>query len=543
MYIMQHNAVTHEISIAEIDSVVFQTPAPIPATGVTLNKESLSLIVGSSETLTAVVSPLNVINSTVTWSSSNPAAASVNAGGVVTALSVGTAVITASTQGGAHTAGASVTVLPVSVQSITLNKNLLELNIGASETLAASVLPSNATNQAVTWTSSNNAVAAVNSGGVVTAVSTGTAVITAETADGGLSATCAVIVSSITVSATGVTLNRNTLELFVNEAETLTASVQPSNASNQNVTWASNNPAVATVDADGRVTAMSAGTAVITAATVDGGHTASCIVTVPISVTGVTLNRNTLALVTGRSETLTASVLPANAANQAVTWTSSNTAAAVVDADGVVTAVSAGTAIITATTADGGHTASAAVEVEGVLIAGTIWATRNVGMPGTFVENIEDVGMFYQWNRRVGWSSTNPLVNSDGDTSWNSTNPTPSVSFWAPPNNPCPPGWRVPTREEFESLRNAGVEWRLHNGIDGRFFGTAPNQIFLPVTGWRTSTNGGLTVGTQGRYWSATATPGVGNTATRLWFTNTSLHIYLGSGARADGNAIRCVVE
>ena len=165
-----------------------------------------------------------------------------------------------------------------------------------------------------------------------------------------------------TISVTGVTINKSTLSLVEGNSETLSATISPENATNKTVSWTSSNTAVATVS-NGKVTAKSAGTAVITATTTDGGYTASCTVTVTekaptvISVTGVTLNKSAVSLEEGKTETLTATVLPANATNRNVTWKSSAPGVASVS-NGIVTALKAGTAVITATTADGGFTAS-----------------------------------------------------------------------------------------------------------------------------------------------------------------------------------------
>ena len=164
-----------------------------------------------------------------------------------------------------------------------------------------------------------------------------------------------------------VALSPSTLNLKEDETGTLTATVEPSNATNKNVTWESSNTSVATVDATGKVTAVSAGTANITVtAQGDSTKSASCTVTVTaatVPVTGVSLNKDSLALGVGDSETLTATVKPEDATNQAVTWTSSNSTVATVDQNGVVTAVAPGTATITVTTADGGFTATCTVTV------------------------------------------------------------------------------------------------------------------------------------------------------------------------------------
>ena len=101
----------------------------------------------------------------------------------------------------------------------------------------------------------------------------------------------------------------------------------------------------------------------------------------------------------------------------------------------------------------------------------------------------------------------------------------------------------MPTRAEFESLRDAGIEWRLHNGVDGRFLGTAPNQIFLPVTGgMRRATDSALILVTSSYYW--TSTQGTANTrAENISFSNTATDFNLWGADRAAAMAVRCVVE
>ena len=168
------------------------------------------------------------------------------------------------------------------------------------------------------------------------------------------------------VPVTGVTLSQTELSLTEGNTAQLTATVKPDDATNKNVTWSSDDTSVATVDATGKVTAVSAGTATITVTTVDGGYKDTCQVTVTaalVPVSGVTLNKDSLALGVGDTETLTATVAPANAANQSVTWASSAPSVATVDAAGKVTAVAPGTATITATTVDGGFTAICTVTV------------------------------------------------------------------------------------------------------------------------------------------------------------------------------------
>ena len=177
---------------------------------------------------------------------------------------------------------------PVAVTGVSLNKNATTIAIGANETLTATITPANADNQAVTWSSNNTAVASVDQTGKVTGVSAGTATITVTTQDGNKTATCTVTVpdpSADPVAVTGVSLNKTSTSLTVGATETLTATVAPANATNQAVTWSSNNTAVASVDQNGKVTGVSAGTATITVTTQDGNKTATCTVTVSAAVT------------------------------------------------------------------------------------------------------------------------------------------------------------------------------------------------------------------------------------------------------------------
>jgi Synergist-CTERM protein sorting domain-containing protein len=165
-----------------------------------------------------------------------------------------------------------------------------------------------------------------------------------------------------------VTLAPPTLTLDVNQIGQLTPTITPANATNRNVTWSSSNGAVATVNPVGLVIAVAPGTATITVTTEDGGFTASSNVTVSdIRVTGVIVTPSSATLFERDTLSLTANVLPANAGNRSVTWSSGNPAVATVSATGVVTAVrgGAGSAMIIATTVDGGFVGMSAITVTG----------------------------------------------------------------------------------------------------------------------------------------------------------------------------------
>ena len=170
--------------------------------------------------------------------------------------------------------------------SISLNKTASTLEAGSSETLTAAVLPANTTNKDVVWSTSAPAVATVSAAGLVTGVSAGTAAITATTVDGGLTAACEITVTPAVVHPASVTLNKTAGTLEIGGTETLAATVLPSNAANKDVVWSSSATSVATVSASGLVTAVSAGTAAITATTVDGGLKATCNITVASAAAG-----------------------------------------------------------------------------------------------------------------------------------------------------------------------------------------------------------------------------------------------------------------
>ena len=343
-----------------VESCTVTVTAVYHVTSVSLNTNQLNLNTNCNAILTGTISPSNATNKNVVWSSNNEGVATVFEGSVH-AVAPGTATITVTTVDGGHTASCIVTVTDVAVSSVTLNKPSTQITKGDTETLTATVLPENATNKGISWTSSNTSVATV-ANGTVTAVGAGSAVITATSAaDSSKKATCTVTVTTIAV--TGVTLNKSSTSIIRGGSETLTATVVPSNATNKNVTWSTNNSDVATVS-NGVVTAKATGAARITVTTEDGGKTAYCDVTVtPIVPTSITLNKTSLTLQVEAYETLTATVLPANADNTNVTWSSNLTSVATVNSSGKVTAVAEGTTTITATTQSGGLTSTCTVTV------------------------------------------------------------------------------------------------------------------------------------------------------------------------------------
>ncbi|MDR2964098.1 MAG: TonB family protein [Bacteroidales bacterium] len=141
----------------------------------------------------------------------------------------------------------------------------------------------------------------------------------------------------------------------------------------------------------------------------------------------------------------------------------------------------------------------------GVMVNNVCWATRNVSLPGTFAATPESAGLFYQWNRKIGWSTTEPLINSNGGYEW--SNSTMRGSEWEKANDPSPAGWRVPTSHEIQSLldyNNVTREWVVKNGVTGRKFTdkTTGNSLFFPAAGYRDEEDGILNVIKYCFYWS-----------------------------------------
>ena len=256
-------------------------------------------------------------------------------------------------------------VTPVPATSLTLNEITASLNVNQTSQLVATVNPVNTTNKAVNWSSNNTAIATVTSGGLITGLVQGSAIITCSTADGSnLSATVAVTVNPIVnpVSVTGVTMSQTTVSVGQIATVQLSATVNPTTATNKAVTWSTNNAKVS-VSQSGLVTGLLVGSSIVTVTTADGSKIATCTVTVIIPVTSVSLNTTSLSLAVGANGILRSTIQPTNAGNKTVTWSSANTSVATVNSSGVVNAVGNGTTTITVTTNDGSKTAQATVTV------------------------------------------------------------------------------------------------------------------------------------------------------------------------------------
>ena len=314
--------------------------------------DTRSLLVGGSVKLTATVKPTNA-NQEVTWSSSSAEVATVDESGNVKALKAGeTTVTVASNENPEIKATCKIVVENIPVESVTLNKSSLTLVEGNTETLTVTVTPVDVIDNSVLWTSSDPSVATVSDKGVVTAVSAGTATITATsnlTPD--KKAACSVTVHPKFIHVTDVSLDKSSLTLELGESATLSCTVSPADASDKSVTWSSSDEKVAKVDASGRVVTVAPGTATIIVTANDNGKRASCTVTVvppPVLVSSIILSQTSATLAFGQTLALTATVLPEDATDPTVVWTSSNEKVATVSNGTVTASNTAGTVTITA---------------------------------------------------------------------------------------------------------------------------------------------------------------------------------------------------
>lgn len=326
-------------------ATVTVTVKAVEATGVTITASANSCNVGGTVTLTAKVSPEKASQS-VTWTSSNTSVATVSSSGVVTAKAVGTTTITAKTAN-SKTATYTITVNPVTATSVTLSETSKELAQGATVTLRATIAPANVTDKTVTWTSSNSGVVTVDTNGKVTAKGAGAATITATTANG-KTATCKITVAETAV--TGVTFDKTTAQMNVDETMTLTATVAPANAGNKALTWFSNNESVLTVDANGKVTAKGAGKATITAKSANG-KIATCVITVvdPSSYE-VKFTTSVLKVTIGETKALEFEALPDGIVPE---FTTTQKDYITIDENGNVTGLKVGTAVVRARVGNG----------------------------------------------------------------------------------------------------------------------------------------------------------------------------------------------
>ena len=349
----------------------------VPVTGITVTGEGGATTItrdNGTLALTATVTPANATNKSVTWSIINGTGqATISSTGVVTAVANGTVTARATANDGSGVYGQLVItisgqVIPVAGITVTGEGGATTITEdNGTLALTATVTPANATNKSVTWSITNGTgQATISSTGLVTAVADGTVTARATANDGsGVSGQLVITISGQTIPVTGITVTGAGGSSVISSDGgqlQLTATVTPSNATNNTVTWSIiNGTGQATISSNGVVTAVSNGTVTARATANDGsGVYGQLVITISdqvIPVTGITVSGASGATTITQDNgtlALTATVTPANATNKSVTWSIINgTGQATINSSGLVTAVADGTVTARATANDG----------------------------------------------------------------------------------------------------------------------------------------------------------------------------------------------
>ncbi|MEA5016476.1 MAG: Ig-like domain-containing protein [Candidatus Limiplasma sp.] len=389
-----------------------------------LSDKNISLLIGAGEgkaqtALACTITPENAYDQTVTWSSSDEAVAIVDENGNVSGVGIGEAIISATSNDPAFTKPVScVVTVSRAVNEIILDHQDETLYTGSVVKLAASVSPEDAGKKNVIWSSSDPTVANADGNGKVTAKNAGKATITCTATDGTeVSASCAIhviyAVKSVTISQKTATLVLGTDESAAQLS--LTCTVVPESAFYQTITWSSSDEAVATVSQDGFVQAVSAGKAIITAATDDPAVKAAstCTITVGQAVNGISISEHAVTLDKGKKVKLKASVSPENALNTDVTWSSSDEKILTVDSKGTVSAKNVGNATVTCIAADG----SGIIDICKVTVVQKVTKISS-GMKRVVIFQDRSskasvrVSPSDATNKQIQWSSSRPYVAS-----------------------------------------------------------------------------------------------------------------------------------
>lgn len=350
------------------DCIVNVSGKNILVSKIFLNEKRISLAVGYTHSLTYQITPKNATENDLIFTSSDSSVATVNQSGVIQGLKEGNAIITVSSSNGlakdttyvsVYKKGASTVVdgEPIKTdnypKSLTVSPQSLNLKLGGSSQLIASVLPEKSNNQ-ISWSSTNSRVATVDSNGLVSAVGMGSATIIARTIND-ITYNVNVLVGNYSKELRSILVTTNYISLSVSNSKQLAVAFTPSDASNKNVFWTSSNPSVATVDKYGVVKAISPGSTIIKATSEDGGYTDTATIEVVnydniIEEKSIAFDSSSYTVGIGSTKSLIPIITPSNATFKSVRFESSNPSIATVDENGVVRGLKEGTVSITATT-------------------------------------------------------------------------------------------------------------------------------------------------------------------------------------------------
>ncbi len=392
---------------------------PIPVNSVTLNKSSETIYTNNPNgvQLTATVKPANAANTSVRWTSSNTRVATVNSNGKVMPVSAGTATITCTSVSDSSKKATFTITVKQYVNQVNLSAGTNEIFKGETLQLSANVLPSDASNKNLSWSTSNSSIATVSQSGKITGVNSGNAVITAKATD--RNTVTGTFTVHILLPVTGIELDKSSAVIYTNNTTglQLNPSLTPAAANPRSVSWSSSNTNVAKVSDTGVVTPVLPGTATITCRSKsDSSVTDTCVITVKQYVESVAVAGELASIVTGETLQLSTTVLPSNATDKGLNWTSSNTAVATVNSSGIVTGVSGGSTVITATARDG----SGKKDSYKIVVVDIPATTPEVAVTGVTVPSSSMT--VYTVNRTAQVNATVNPSNADQSMVWASSN-------------------------------------------------------------------------------------------------------------------------
>ena len=403
-------------TFTDAGSTACHSKAALPVASVTVSPSAATVLVGGTQQLTATPLDANgnpLSGRTVTWTTSAPGVATVDANGLVSAVATGSATITATSEGKSGTAAITVSSIPVA--SVAVSPASATLIVGATQQLTATPLDANGnplSGRTISWTTSAPGVATVDANGLVTAVAPGSATVTATSE--GKSGTSAITVNPAPVASVAVTPGSATVS--VGGTQQLTATPLDANGnplSGRAVSWTTSAQGVATVDANGLVTGVATGSATITATS--EGKSGTSAITVAVPVASVSVSPTAATILVGGTQQLTATPLDANGnplSGRTVTWVSSNTAVATVSASGLVTGVAPGSATITATSE--GKSGTATITVNPVPVASVAVAPASATIVVGATQQLTATPLDSAGNpltgRTVTWTSSDPTV-------------------------------------------------------------------------------------------------------------------------------------